>query len=61
MSYFLKVINPLFVSEGNKVLVVPLGMTNGDIREALHSLAQVITTHVNRGVEPKVNDIESIL
>ena len=41
--------------------MVPPDMTNGDTREALHAFARAMTTHVNRGVEPKVNDIESIL
>ena len=33
--------------QGNEVLVVLLEMTNGEIREALLTLAQALTTHVN--------------
>lgn len=40
------------VEEGNDVPVVPPGMTNVDIRELLY-LARAMTTHVNRGVEPR--------
>ena len=35
--------------EGNKVLVVPPDMTNGEIKESLLALARSMTTHVNRG------------
>ena len=34
-------------------------MTNGDIGEVLLPLDQSMTTHVNRGIEPRVNAIES--
>ena len=37
----------------------PLDNINGDIREALLSLDRAMKTHVNRGVEPRVNAIES--
>ena len=37
--------------------MVPLDMTNGDIREALLALARVMKTRVNRGVEPRVKAI----
>ena len=33
-------------------------MANGDIREHLLTLARAITTHVNRSVETRVNDLE---
>ena len=49
------------VGEGNEVLVVSPDMTNGEIREALLSLARSMTTHVNRGIEPRVNVLESIM
>ena len=49
------------VGEGNDVLMVPIDMTNGDIRESLLSLARSIITHVNRVVEPRVNAFESTM
>ncbi|TMX01205.1 hypothetical protein EJD97_024918 [Solanum chilense] len=36
-------------------------MSNGEIREALPDLAQSMTTYVNRGIEPKVNVVESTI
>ena len=41
--------------------MVPLDMTNGEIREALLALARAMTTHVNRGVEPRVSFLESTM
>ena len=45
------------VGGGNDVAVVPLEMTNGEIREALITLARALTTHVNMGIAPRVNDV----
>ena len=47
--------------QGNEFSVVPLAMTNGEIRLALHTLARALTTHVNRGTEPRVNIVESTM
>ncbi|TMW81050.1 hypothetical protein EJD97_012431 [Solanum chilense] len=47
--------------EGNEVRLVPPEMTNGEIREALLDLARSMTTYVNRGIEPKVNIVESTI
>ena len=47
--------------KGNEVPVVPPEMTNGEIIEALLALARAMTTHVNRGVEPRVNAMESTM
>ena len=47
--------------EGNEDTVVPPDMTNRQIREALLSLVRTMTTHVNRGIEPMVNAIESTM
>ena len=41
--------------------MVPPKMTNGEVREALLALAQAMTTHVNRGIEPRVNVVESTM
>ena len=46
------------MEEGNVVLVVPPEMTNGDFREALVVLSRSMTTHVNRGIDPRVNVVE---
>ena len=45
----------------NEVLVVPPDMNNGYIREALLSFAPPMTTHMNRGIEPRVNILESTM
>ena len=34
-------------------------MNNGDIKEALLTLTRALITHVNMGVEPRVNVVES--
>ena len=47
--------------EGNEVPMVPPKMTNGEIIEALLALARAMTTHVNRGDEPRVNAMESTM
>ena len=47
--------------EGNDVPVVPLDITNGEIIKVLLALARVTTTHVNRGVEPRVNALEGTM
>ncbi|TMW89911.1 hypothetical protein EJD97_016460 [Solanum chilense] len=49
------------VGGGNDVLVVPPKMTNGDIREALLTLVRSLTTNMNRGIEPRVNVVESTM
>ena len=36
-------------------------MTNGEIRESLLTLARVLTTHVTRGIDPRVNVVESTM
>lgn len=43
---------------GNEVLMVPLDMTNAEIREVVLVLSRVMTTHVNRGIEPRLNALE---
>ncbi len=48
----------LFGGQGNEVSVVPLEMTNGDIREALLFIAQALTTHANLVIPPRVNVVE---
>lgn len=42
----------------NEVAVVPPDITNGEIRYALLTLTRVITTHVARDVEPRVNALD---
>ncbi len=36
-------------------------MTNGEIKEALLDLTRAMTTHVNSGVEPRVDVLESTM
>ena len=36
-------------------------MTNGEIRDAPLALTRAMTTHTNKGVEPRVNAMESIM
>ena len=43
---------------GNNFSVVPPDMTNGEIRETLLALDRAMTTHVNRGIEPRLNVVE---
>ncbi|TMW96435.1 hypothetical protein EJD97_007363 [Solanum chilense] len=47
--------------EGNEFLVGPPDMTNGEIIEVLLALARAMTTHVNKGVEPRVSSMESTM
>ena len=47
--------------EGNEVLVVPVDMNNGEIREALLALARAMITHVTRDIVPRVNALESTI
>ena len=42
----------------NEVPVVPMKMTNVEIIKASLTLARVLTTHVNRGIEPRLNVVE---
>ena len=49
------------VGGGNDVSVVPLEMTNGEIREVLLAIARALTTHVNMGLAPRVNVVESTI
>ncbi|TMW96390.1 hypothetical protein EJD97_007451 [Solanum chilense] len=49
------------VPQGNELSVVPRDMTNVEIREDLLALDRFITTHVNRGVEPRVNALDSTM
>ena len=46
------------MEEANYVAVVPPDITNGEIRYALLTLTRVITTHVARDVEPRVNALD---
>ena len=41
--------------------MVPSGMTNGEIREALLALARALNTHVTRDVGHEVNALESTM
>ena len=41
--------------------MAPLEMTNREIREALLVLARTITTHVNKGIEHRLNAIDSTM
>ena len=36
-------------------------MTNGEIREALLFLARATTTNMNKGIEPRVNVVETAI
>ena len=47
------------VEGGNDVLVVPSKLTDREIREVVLVLTQAMNTHVNRGVETRVNAMES--
>ncbi|TMX04190.1 hypothetical protein EJD97_010881, partial [Solanum chilense] len=49
------------MEEGNEVLVVLLKMANGEIREALLTLARAMTTQVNRDIGLRVNAMESTM
>ena len=51
----------LLGGEVHEVLVVPLFMANGEIRQALIGLAQAMTTHVNRDIGPRMNALESTM
>ena len=54
--------NQVPIVEGrNEVPVVSLKMANGETREALLTLAQAMTTQVNRDTGPRVNSMESIM
>ena len=41
--------------------MVPSEMTSEEIRVALLTLAQALTTHVNRGIVPRENVVESTM
>ncbi|XP_015060549.1 uncharacterized protein LOC107006535 [Solanum pennellii] len=58
---FSQVEQVFIVGQGDGVPLVREDMTNGEIREALLALARVITTHVNGGVENRVNALESTM
>ena len=47
------------VCQGNDVLVVTPEINNGQISEVLLAVDRVIKTHVNKGVEPKENAMDS--
>ncbi|TMX05337.1 hypothetical protein EJD97_024185, partial [Solanum chilense] len=47
--------------QGNEVIVVPPEMTNREIRDALLTFVRAMTTHVNRGIERRVNVVESTM
>ena len=49
------------VEGGNEVPVVHPVMANGEIREALLTLARAMTTQVNRDIGPRVNTVESTM
>ena len=57
----LEMLKFLLLGEGNDIPMVTVEMTNGDIREAFLILARALTTHVNRGIEPRVNVVESTM
>ena len=48
----------LIVVQGNEVPVILLDMNHREVRVDLLTLARVIKTHVNKGVEPRVNALE---
>ena len=41
--------------------MVPLDMTNGENKEDLHTLAQAMTTQVNRYTWPRMNALKSTI
>ena len=41
--------------------MVPPEIPNGEIREALLTLSQSLTTHVNMGIRPRINVVESTM
>ena len=41
--------------------MVPPDMTYGEIIEALLDIARVLSTHVNKGMSPRVNVVESTM
>ena len=41
--------------------MVPLDMTNGENKEDLHTLAQAMTTQVNRYTGPRMNALKSTM
>ncbi|TMW97372.1 hypothetical protein EJD97_005671, partial [Solanum chilense] len=45
----------------NEFPMVPLEMTNDEVREALITLARALTTHVNMGIGPRVNVVETTM
>ena len=47
--------------QGNDVHVVPPDMTKCEIIESILALARAMTAHVNKGVEPRVNVVESTM
>ncbi|TMX05791.1 hypothetical protein EJD97_023979 [Solanum chilense] len=47
------------VDKLNEISVVSPDMNNMEIRKALLALARAMTTHLNRGVEDRVNALES--
>ncbi|XP_015084123.1 uncharacterized protein LOC107027476 [Solanum pennellii] len=49
------------VDGNNKVSIIPPEMDNGEIREALLTLARAMTTQVNRDIGPRVNAMESTM
>ncbi|TMX05787.1 hypothetical protein EJD97_024853 [Solanum chilense] len=49
------------VEGGNDVPVVPLELTNREIREALLALARAVTTQVTLSMKPRVNVVEKTM
>lgn len=49
------------VGQGDDVLVVPLDMTNRDIREAIINIMRARMTKQNRGIAPRVNSPKSTI
>ena len=49
------------MNQGDEVLVVSKNMSNREIRESFLSIDRVITTYMNRGVEPRLNALKTTM
>lgn len=48
-------------NQGNKALVVPLDMTNEEVRGVVLTLARAMTPQANKDIGPRVNAVEDFM
>ena len=49
------------MGQGNEVSIVPVEITNGELREALLSITRALTNDVNMAIAPTMNVFESTM